>query len=101
MHSNRIFLRKIMPSKRKILGLPCASACKLTLALSFLNIALMTTHALGQSAPDQPSGDDSSDSTLTLFPHSNTSHYWISAQDNIIFQWHPAFFAKYSGPNSL
>jgi high affinity Mn2+ porin len=49
------------------------------------------------SAPDS---DDSSD-TLTLFPHSETSRYWISGQANIILQWHPAFSAKYSGPNSL
>ena len=43
--------------------------------------------------PDDPS--------LTLFPHSDTSRYWISGQANIILQWHPAFPAKYSGPNSL
>jgi len=36
-----------------------------------------------------------------MFPHSQTSGYWISAQDNIILQWHPAFHADYSGPNSL
>jgi high affinity Mn2+ porin len=38
---------------------------------------------------------------LTMFRHSETSRYWISGQDNIIFQYHPAFDAKYSGPNSL
>jgi high affinity Mn2+ porin len=39
--------------------------------------------------------------TLTLFPHSETNRYWISGQANIVFQWHPAFPAAYSGPNSL
>lgn len=39
--------------------------------------------------------------TLTLFPHSDTSRYWVSGQANIILQWHPSFPAKYSGPNSL
>src|SRR5271170_7458445 len=48
------------------------------------------------SSPDSGSGD-----TLTLFPHSDTSRYWISGQANIILQWHGAFPAKYSGPNSL
>src|SRR5271170_7690399 len=47
-----------------------------------------------------PADSDSSD-PLTLFPHSETSRYWISGQANIILQWHPAFHAPYSGPNSL
>jgi hypothetical protein len=57
-----------------------------------------------QSAPsadqftvDQPSEDE----PLTLFPHSETSRYWLSGQANVIFQWHPTFPAKYSGKNSL
>ena len=52
------------------------------------------------AAPDASSDSDSGD-TLTLFPHSETSRYWISGQANIILQWHGAFPAKYSGPNSL
>ncbi len=36
-----------------------------------------------------------------MFPHSHTARYWISGQDNIIFQYHPSFSAKYSGPNSF
>ncbi|HKV05381.1 MAG TPA: carbohydrate porin [Candidatus Acidoferrales bacterium] len=52
------------------------------------------------SAPDS-SSDSSSDDSVTLFPHSGTSRYWISGQANIILQWHPAFPAKYSGTNSL
>ena len=39
-------------------------------------------------APDADS-DSSSTDTLTLFPHSDTSRYWISGQANIILQWHP------------
>ncbi len=54
------------------------------------------------SAPPPPAdGSTASDDLLTLFPHSETSRYWISGQANIIFQWHPSFPAKYSGPNSL
>jgi high affinity Mn2+ porin len=41
------------------------------------------------------------ESDLTLFPHSETSRYWISGQANIVFQWHPTFPALYTGPNSL
>jgi high affinity Mn2+ porin len=36
-----------------------------------------------------------------MFPHSDTTRYWISGQDNIIFQQHPRFRSLYSGPNSL
>jgi hypothetical protein len=51
--------------------------------------------------PPNASAGSTSDDTLTLFPHSETSRYWISGQANIIFQWHPEFHAKYSGKNSL
>jgi hypothetical protein len=52
--------------------------------------------------PAEPNADDSSSSDpLTLFPHSETSRYWISGQANIVFQWHPSFPAQYTGPNSL
>lgn len=54
---------------------------------------------LQQSNPAK-SKPESSDS-LTVFPHSETSRYWISGQANIVFQWHPSFPARYSGTNSL
>jgi hypothetical protein len=38
---------------------------------------------------------------VTMFPHSQTARWWISGQDNIIFQGHPSFPAKYTGANSL
>ena len=51
---------------------------------------------------DQPAaGGDSGDSAVTIFPHSETSRYWVSGQDNVIFQYHPSFHADFSGPNSL
>jgi hypothetical protein len=37
----------------------------------------------------------------TMFPHSETAPWWISAQINLVFQAHPGFHAPYSGPNSL
>lgn len=40
-------------------------------------------------------------SQATLFPHPDASRFWVSGQANLIFQWHPAFAARYSGPNSL
>jgi high affinity Mn2+ porin len=65
----------------------------------------------GQTAPGQPdtgaaSADDPASvptyaGPLTMFPHSDSSRYWISGQANIILQWHPVFPARYTGPNSL
>jgi high affinity Mn2+ porin len=60
----------------------------------------------GPSAPDSNAGQSSGGESvpsdpLSVFPHSDTSRYWISGQANIILQWHPTFPAKYSGPNSL
>lgn len=52
-----------------------------------------TDHPVG-SAPKSPD-------PATLFPHSDTTRYWISGQANVIMQYHPGFYAQYSGPNSL
>ncbi len=67
-----------------------ARACTL-IALGF------TTIAHGQVETATPADDPA----LSLFPHSQTSPYWVSGQDNIIFQWHPSFDAPYSGAHSF
>jgi len=61
-----------------------------------------TGPATGGPAPGT-SDSDTSDSgdILTVFPHSNTARYWISGQANVVFQWHFAFPAQYTGPNSM
>ncbi len=50
--------------------------------------------------PDAPA-EDSTDSALTVFPHSDTSRFLLAGQANIIFQAHGPFHSPYSGPNSL
>lgn len=40
-------------------------------------------------------GDD------TFFAHSDVLPFWLSAQANLVFQWHPRFHADYSGANSF
>lgn len=37
----------------------------------------------------------------TILEHPDTTSFWLSAQTNVISQWHPAFHAAYSGTNSL
>lgn len=74
-----------------------------------LILLLLAAIAYGQAQSTPPADAPAPDTTaepgadpvLTLFPHSQTSRYWVSGQDNIIFQWHPSFDAAYSGPNSF
>jgi len=37
----------------------------------------------------------------SMFPRLKDTRFWLSGQANFIFQTHPPFFAKYSGPHSL
>jgi high affinity Mn2+ porin len=53
------------------------------------------------SSPAFAEIDDYTSGTETVFAHSDTLPWWLSAQSNTIFQWHPRFHADYSGPNSL
>lgn len=53
------------------------------------------------NSPTQESAPAADSATLTMFPHSDSTRWWISGQANIILQWHPSFPSKYSGPNSL
>jgi len=59
-----------------------------------------------QSAPGAPSAQDDSraeatEHPMTIFPHSESSRFWISGQANFISQWHPPFHSPYEGSNSL
>jgi len=76
--------------------------CALILCAAAASVARAQSTAQPGSAPGSDSGSDaSSNGSLTLLPHSNTDGYWISAQANVVFQWHPSFPAKYTGTNSM
>jgi hypothetical protein len=64
-----------------------------TAAAVLLCAILASSPALAEI--DYDTGND------TVFAHSDTLPWWLSAQGNYIFQWHPRFHAQYSGPNSL
>lgn len=54
---------------------------------------------LAQEDGTHSSADDPEN--VSIFPHSEDSRIWLSGQANFIFQAHPSFPAKYSGPHSL
>jgi len=68
--------------------------------LSVLVAAAQTSPSAPPGEPHQPTATDSKD-PVSIFPHSESSPFWISGQANIIFQAHPPFHALYSGENSL
>jgi hypothetical protein len=59
------------------------------------------THSGSASQPEVASPVTVDDPAATLLPHRPSDRFWISAQDNILFQYHPSFSAQYSGVNSL
>lgn len=91
--------------------LACASVLLLLLTAAGLACAQTATcdtkpaNDTSSSSPCAPSADSSSNNAdndpTTMWPHSDTTRYWISGQSNTIFQAHPAFHAPYSGSNSL
>jgi high affinity Mn2+ porin len=81
-----------------LMTFPAAPALAQALAPA-VQPAQASVPAQNPSTSLSPAPEDSG--MVTMFPHSNSSRFWISAQANIIFQWHPAFLSKYSGPNSL
>jgi high affinity Mn2+ porin len=96
------------------LGLPllclllvCLAAPRIALAQDSQPVPSATPNAGAEQtkAPETAAQDSTTDSeadeTLTLFPHSDSSRYWISGQANVILQWHSAFHSPYSGKNSL
>ena len=60
---------------------------------------LSTTSQATSPQNETPATDP--DASPTMFPHPENTWWWVSGQMNFIFQTHPPFPAKYSGPNSL
>jgi high affinity Mn2+ porin len=73
------------------------------LAVLMAVLIYLAPASYGQTANQDDAGNPptADDPAVTIFPHSQTAPYWISGQNNVIFQWHPSLDAKYSGPNSL
>jgi high affinity Mn2+ porin len=64
-------------------------------------VVLLVSAVYAQNSDAGSSTPPTDDPLLTMFPHPDSTRWWLSAQDNVIFQAHPSFNAKYSGPNSF
>src|SRR5581483_3656724 len=82
-------------NRRPRRGFVVAACFLVCLSLSVAR-AQSTTTASSSSTAETPETPQ-----LTMRKLSDTSLFWISGQENIIFQGHPSFDAKYTGTNSL
>jgi len=64
-------------------------------AAAGLLCAILASSSVLAEIDDYDTGND------TVFAHSDTLPWWLSAQGNYIVQWHPRFHAQYSGRNSF
>jgi len=68
-------------------------------ALILPSTAHAQTQATAPAQADAPSAPAAGQTTV--FPHSDSTPWFIAGQMNIIFQSKPAFHSPYSGPNSM
>jgi high affinity Mn2+ porin len=73
---------------------------KFRLLITLMLLAFLCSTTLAQSGESDEQNSESKP-PVTIFPHSDTSRFWVSGQMNFVFQSHPEFPAKYSGTNSF
>src|SRR5579862_7144605 len=87
--------------------LPVRTAACVLLALALFSLLPSLARAQAQTpdSQDEPTGAAQPASAPqdpeTVFPHPDSSRWWISGQFNTILQAHPTFRALYSGAHSL
>ena len=91
--ANRPAVRRVPQRKNLMPGTISQRVKRLKLWITLWLALVACAHGQSEPTADNPS--------VTMFPHSVTAPYWISGQDNIIFQWHPSFDAAYSGAHSF
>ncbi len=79
--------------------LPLTLASTLT-AIALVGLALAPSTAVARN-PEEPETAPKAGNDLTFLNHDGPGPFWIGAEVNSIFQYHPSFSAPYSGTNSL
>jgi hypothetical protein len=76
---------------------PMLTTCLVLLLISVPGSAQLPDTTAGQ----RPVAETGDEAPTTMVPHFPEGRFWISGQNNAIFQAHPPFDAKYSGPHSF
>jgi high affinity Mn2+ porin len=83
-------------------ALRTATAALVLLLSGALGYAQAVSKEEAKQAPaDSQENAVAVDPITTVFPHSESSRFWVSGQMNFVEQWHPSFHSPYQGPNSL
>lgn len=83
---------------------PAANEPAAMFRLSGLEPVFLTAQQLASAAPAglaRSGALEVEEDTLTMFPHSDNTPWFLAGQANIIFQAHPSFHSPYQGTNSL
>jgi high affinity Mn2+ porin len=92
-------IRKLIQNRRSL------GACVLMMIALRPAVAQQAVAGFDFAAADRPDAPvpaaKTDDATLTMFPHSDQTRYFIAGQANIIFQAHGPFHSPYEDSNSL
>jgi high affinity Mn2+ porin len=92
--ASKTTMKSLATTRERVTAVLCGVAFSLVLTA--------TPAALrAQDGDSSASADQSSSAPETLFPHPESTRWWVSGQINTILQGHPAFSAAYTGTNSL
>ncbi|MEO6829349.1 MAG: carbohydrate porin [Acidobacteriaceae bacterium] len=89
------------PRQKPLLMPSLAGNCQLTESILAFSIAAAQSGEAAEIAPLAIQPQSRSATEFTFFPHPDNTHYWISGQENTIFQMHGNFHSPYQGSNSF
>ena len=102
--------RHAFPARSWPTGASCRLLVLAVVSVFAFHVAIYAQQPGAEPAPSAPSATvpapevvdpAAADSTQTMLPHFKSTRFWLSGQANFIFQSHPDFAARYSGPHSL
>jgi high affinity Mn2+ porin len=73
----------------------------LLVLIGVLSLARASGQIPDVTVPQHPNPQSPTTTAPTMIPHLTEGRFWISAQENAIWQANPSFDARYSGPNSF
>jgi high affinity Mn2+ porin len=94
-------MQRVRRRQARTLAVAGTGALLLALALPAAAQTKSEADEKTQASQTADTGTVAAEDPTTVFAHPESARFWISGQANVILQWHPAFHAAYSGPNSF